>query len=170
MISHIIKDISAIILQSIAFFFLMLTAGVSYWFWFSFTQPSDSFAVKDLIAMAVNTAQNFQAVLSGISVTCTFFMALCLWGFPQKESIWFCFNVTSFIYTLVVLLTTTMFERSILHKLSTCPPDKADLRWYTIRDKWQFVCTIRLYAVMASLVCFLISVVGYFEYVPGFLN
>src|SRR5258708_19703101 len=90
----------------VALFLLMMVTGVFWGTWFTLTRSIETFSAAEFIHIGKTIIANVAVPMSIIMPLCILFMLISLCFYKLKNSLFFYFNITSFILILITFLIT----------------------------------------------------------------
>ncbi|GAB4048718.1 FAD-dependent monooxygenase [Spirosoma litoris] len=138
------------IVQFAALLVMFLTVGVFWGVWLSYSRSYNLFSLDELIHIANVGVQNLALSMRFISGTCLALLSATAYFMASKKSKEFYFVLASIALLVITLVLTVAIEVPINNQIISWAPSTAPTNWEEIRNRWQFVNTIRTIAALAS--------------------
>ncbi|MFL5731076.1 MAG: anthrone oxygenase family protein [Cytophagaceae bacterium] len=146
------------IIQFFALFLLMLVTGIFWGPWFALHRSIKVFNANEFIRIVNTMSANLARPMQIMMPFCVICIVLSVWLYPRKDSLGFYLEATSFILILVSLLVTVLVEVPIVTSIRQWTAETIPSDWQTIRDRWVKFHVVRTFAALASIACFIASI------------
>lgn len=151
------------VLNWASIFFLMLTVGVFWGSYLSFSRSYNLLSLPELIHVGKIIVANLAWPMRLISIFTVGLMLTSIYMQIDKKSRWFYFLVISIVCLIIPLILTITLEVPINNQVISWNPSTAPADWTALRDRWELIGVVRVVFALLSFGFFSIGVIKPFH-------